>query len=221
MITTNDGKYSFLLVTYQFYLNQKSTSNDTSLEQTLFYNCSLPRFDSFCQYEFDYYHPQQRSLDRMIHDFYYSLIYEPIEFTYYMYLQCDRDPSPSYLDWSEICDGKIDCHNRGVDEEHCRQFEVNEYRCANGQCILRSFHTLSARMILRVVIFVKIKSMPRLLIKLVQKWCFLRQFQFYPMKFILLPAKMILIIVIVADIGNDIIVLVLMVTMNLFLVDGK
>jgi hypothetical protein len=50
----------------------------------------------------------------------------------------------SCLDWSEICDGKIDCLDSGVDEEHCWQLEIhecndNEYRCMNGQCIPKSF----------------------------------------------------------------------------------
>jgi hypothetical protein len=49
------------------------------------------------------------------------------------------------LDWSEICDGKVDCLNDGIDEQHCWQLEINqckddEYRCINGQCIPQSFY---------------------------------------------------------------------------------
>jgi len=41
------------------------------------------------------------------------------------------------LDWTDICDGKIDCMNGGVDEKHCWQLEMNdcqnnEYKCYNG-----------------------------------------------------------------------------------------
>ncbi|CAF4785517.1 unnamed protein product, partial [Rotaria socialis] len=48
------------------------------------------------------------------------------------------------LDWSEICDGKIDCIDGGRDEENCWQLEINEcgndeYRCVNGQCIPKRF----------------------------------------------------------------------------------
>ena len=51
--------------------------------------------------------------------------------------------SPSCLDWSEICDGKIDCIGGNVDEEYCWQLEIhqcneNEYQCSNGQCISNS-----------------------------------------------------------------------------------
>ena len=136
-----------LIEDYQVYLDHISTSssNDPLLEKTVFYNCSLPRFGSSCQYQFDYYHPNHTSLYEMIWDFYRNLNYDPVEFTCYMHLQCDRRPYSSCLDWSEICDGKIDCHNGAVDEEHCWQLELheceaNEYRCLNGQCIPRSLH---------------------------------------------------------------------------------
>jgi hypothetical protein len=49
------------------------------------------------------------------------------------------------LDWTEICDGQIDCLDGGFDEEQCWQLEINEseeneYRCKNGQCIPQSFY---------------------------------------------------------------------------------
>ncbi|CAF3983718.1 unnamed protein product [Rotaria sordida] len=55
-----------------------------------------------------------------------------------------RSANWTCLDWSEICDGKIDCLDGGHDEEHCWQLEINEcqpneYRCANGQCIPIAF----------------------------------------------------------------------------------
>jgi hypothetical protein len=130
---------------YEFYLNQLSTSNDLSLEKEVFYNCTLSRFGTMCQYAFEHHHPDYSSLYEIIHNFYHNYGYEPTNFTCYLHLQCDRGPSPACLDWSEICDGKIDCRDGGLDEEHCWQLEINEcsdneYRCANGQCISQSFH---------------------------------------------------------------------------------
>ncbi len=64
--------------------------------------------------------------------------------TCYINLQCNRGLYPSCLDWSEIFDGKVDCLNEELDEEHCWQLEIhqcneNEYHCFNGQCILEEF----------------------------------------------------------------------------------
>ena len=134
-----------LIEDYQFYLDQTSTSIRSTLGKTLFYNCTLPRFGPFCQYQFDFHHANHTSLHEMINDFYPTFPYEPTEFTCYKHLKCDRGPDPLCLDWSEICDGKIDCSNGGIDEEHCWKLEVNEcgedeYRCLNGQCIPRSFY---------------------------------------------------------------------------------
>jgi hypothetical protein len=58
-------------------------------------------------------------------------------------LECNRGSDPICLDWSEICDGFIDCQD-GIDEKHCWQLETNEcadneYRCHNGQCIPIAF----------------------------------------------------------------------------------
>ncbi|CAF1680232.1 unnamed protein product, partial [Rotaria sp. Silwood1] len=96
-----------------------------------------------CQYSIDDYDPLQLSLNEIIYQF-YSHQYEPTTFTCYVHLQCDRGPTPSCLDWSEICDGKIDCMDGGRDEEYCWQLEINdcennEYRCNNGQCIPYEF----------------------------------------------------------------------------------
>jgi len=61
-----------------------------------------------------------------------------------MHLECNRGPIPACLDWSEVCDGKINCLNNGLDEKYSWQLEINEYkeneyRCANGQCIPFAF----------------------------------------------------------------------------------
>ncbi|CAF3176274.1 unnamed protein product [Rotaria sp. Silwood2] len=130
---------------YQFYLNQLSTINDTSLAIKIFYNCTLPRFGSMCQYEIISYHQNHSSLYEIIHDYYRIYEYNPINFTCYTHLQCNRGPFPACLDWSEVCNGQFDCLDGKFDEEHCWQLEINEcndneYRCNNGQCIPQSFY---------------------------------------------------------------------------------
>ncbi|CAF4668217.1 unnamed protein product, partial [Rotaria sp. Silwood2] len=119
-------------------------SNDTSLGKQSFFNCTLPSFGPMCQYSFAFYQSDYSSLNEMIYNFYLNNKYEPITLTCYTHLQCNRGPAPSCLDWSEICDGKVDCLNGGHDEEHCWQLEINdcaenEYRCINGQYIPDEF----------------------------------------------------------------------------------
>ena len=135
-----------LIEDYQFYLDQRSTTNDLSLSENLFYNCTMPRFGPMCQYQLPYHYQDHSSLDEIIKNFYANYEYAFMtSFTCYIHLQCHRGPSPLCLQWMEICDGKIDCLDGGQDEEHCWQLEINEcktdeYRCHNGQCIPQSFH---------------------------------------------------------------------------------
>ena len=58
---------------YQFYLNQLSTSNDSSLAKEIFYNCTMPRFGPKCQYELYYHYSDHSSLYEIIDDFYRHL----------------------------------------------------------------------------------------------------------------------------------------------------
>ncbi|CAF1090135.1 unnamed protein product [Adineta steineri] len=130
---------------YQLYLNQLPISNDLELSKNVFYNCTLPRFGSMCQYEIDHHHSNYPSLYEMINGFYQNNSYYPADFTCYTHLKCNRGHSPACLDWTEICNGQIDCLNGGVDEEYCWQLEINEcnedeHRCNNGQCIHKSFY---------------------------------------------------------------------------------
>ncbi|CAF3113962.1 unnamed protein product [Rotaria sp. Silwood2] len=132
-----------LVERYQSYLNQLQVSNETSMGTQFFYNCTLLQFGPICQYSIDDYDPHQSSLNEIIAQF-YSHGYKPTTFTCYVHLQCNRGPALSCLDWSEICDGKIDCVDGGHDEENCWQLEINdcgndEYRCSNGQCIPYTF----------------------------------------------------------------------------------
>jgi hypothetical protein len=128
-----------LIERYQLYLNDSSSTTG------VFYNCTLPRFGPMCQYEFIYYHSHHSSLYEIIQDFYRTYEYQPTTFTCYEHLQCNRGPDPVCLDWTEICNGKIDCFDSRLDEENCWQLEINEcqeneYRCENGQCIPESFY---------------------------------------------------------------------------------
>ncbi|CAF4211038.1 unnamed protein product, partial [Adineta steineri] len=61
---------------YQYYLNQLSISNnDLSMATEVFYNCTLPRFGSMCQYELNYYHSGHSSLNNLIIDYYRAYTY--------------------------------------------------------------------------------------------------------------------------------------------------
>ncbi|CAF3364239.1 unnamed protein product [Rotaria sp. Silwood1] len=129
---------------YQFYLNLLLTSNTSSSSMVtyMFYNCTSPRFGPLCQYSLDAYKYHHLTLNEIIRE-YYLHKYEPTTLTCYTHLQCDRGSIFACLDWSEICDGVIDCRN-GIDEESCWQFEINEcedneVRCLNGQCISKTF----------------------------------------------------------------------------------
>ena len=128
---------------YQFYLNQLSTANhDALLASQPFYNCTSPRFGPLCQYSLDIYESHHSSLNEIIYEF-YNHEDESTTLTCYTHLQCDRGSESICLDWSEICDGTVDCRN-GIDEEFCWQLqdnvcEDNAYRCTNAQCIARTY----------------------------------------------------------------------------------
>ena len=130
---------------YQFYLNQLTTkTNDSSLGGEFFYNCTLPRFGPLCQYELYYHDPHHSSLYEIIWNYYAIYGHYPNNLTCYMHLKCNRGLFPACLDWTEVCDGKVDCIDGAFDEEYCWQLEINEckdneYRCKNGQCIPLSF----------------------------------------------------------------------------------
>jgi hypothetical protein len=128
---------------YQLYLNHLPiSSKSSSMASQLFYNCTSPRFGPICQYSFDDYEPDHLSLNEFIYSFYQQK-YDPLNLTCYTHLECNRGSTLACLDWTEICDGHIDCRD-GIDEEPCWQLEINEcqdneYRCDNGQCIPDTF----------------------------------------------------------------------------------
>ena len=126
-----------LIEHYQFYLNQPSTSNYSLLKTDIFSNCTWPRFGPVCQYEFDYNYRDHSSLNKLIDDIFRYRSRQSDTFSCYEHIQCNRGPSPACLDWSDICDGKVDCLDGGLDEKYCWQLEINqcqdnEYRCINS-----------------------------------------------------------------------------------------
>jgi hypothetical protein len=128
---------------YQLYLNELSMPNISSIMGTeLFYNCTFPKFGPQCQYFLDIDPLYPLSLNEIINN-YYRQPYEPKTLTCYSNLQCNRGSTLICLDWSEICDGKVDCTD-GIDEENCfplmnNKCQDGEYRCDNGQCIPETF----------------------------------------------------------------------------------
>ena len=138
---------------YQFYLNQLSAQNRSlSIETDLFYNCTSLAFGPQCQYKLDIpnlYPSMHENIERYYEEQYES--YLPMTMTCYAHLKCDRGITSVCLDWTEVCDGKVDC-NDGIDEQNCWPLttnvcEDNEYRCDNGQCIpltssVKLFHCL-------------------------------------------------------------------------------
>ena len=127
---------------YQAFLeNPRKASSNQKL-----YNCSIPWFGEFCQYSLTSIEPFQE----IVMNYFHALASPPKGLdpsnyiTCYTFIKCDRGPWPSCLDWREICDGKIDCQNGGVDEIGCDDLDTNEcnddeYRCANSFCIPSDF----------------------------------------------------------------------------------
>ena len=130
-----------LIERYEFYLDQPSAT----LGEEIFYNCTGRRFGQFCQYGLIFDYMPEFSLEKYLREFQMIFRFESMSFTCYIHLVCHRGEGSVCLDWSEICDGKIDCFNDGIDEKNCWQLEVNqcnqedEYRCINGHCIPKSF----------------------------------------------------------------------------------
>ncbi|CAF1318013.1 unnamed protein product [Adineta steineri] len=121
---------------YQYYLDQPTQSN---LSNEKFFNCTQPWFGSRCQYSFEF------NEDKLVQNsFETALTSDIFNGTCYILLECDRGGSSMCLDWREICDGRIDCLNGGIDENQCFNLEINEcneneYRCHNGLCIPKIF----------------------------------------------------------------------------------
>lgn len=134
-----------LVERYLLYTRQPIVSR---LSNESFHNCTKPWFGFHCQYSFVVDDDQSFSVivGKMFNQ---KKKYEDDNvnipgLTCYKHLQCDRGGSHLCLDWREICNGRIDCANGGVDESQCLELEINEcnedeYRCHNGLCIPKDF----------------------------------------------------------------------------------
>ncbi|CAF4846028.1 unnamed protein product, partial [Rotaria sp. Silwood2] len=106
---------------YQEFLEKPNSSLSTQI----FNNCSKPWFGEYCQYSFNL----TWSFNR-IPWAYFNYLKQEINNAFkngtcYIFLECNRGPSPSCLDWREICDGKIDCMDVGQDEIGCDMLHIN------------------------------------------------------------------------------------------------
>ncbi|CAF3786884.1 unnamed protein product, partial [Rotaria sp. Silwood1] len=125
---------------YQEFLEKPNSSLSTQI----FNNCSKPWFGEYCQYSFNL----TWSFNRILWA-YFNYLKQEINNAFkngtcYIFLECNRGPSPSCLDWREICDGKIDCLDVGQDEIGCDMLHINEckeneFSCSNGFCIPKEF----------------------------------------------------------------------------------
>ncbi|CAF4081076.1 unnamed protein product, partial [Adineta steineri] len=121
---------------YQYYLDRPIQSN---LSNETFFNCTSPWSGSRCQYALEL--NEDESVQNL---FKMTLTNNMFRQTCYILLECDRGDPSMCLDWREICNGRIDCLNDGIDEIGCFNVELNEcneneYRCHNGLCIPKIF----------------------------------------------------------------------------------
>ncbi|CAF5051526.1 unnamed protein product, partial [Rotaria sp. Silwood1] len=109
---------------YAIYL----ITNDTTLDDISFYNCSTSWFGS----HFSLFNNRKQYHKKLTINTFYPHLSE-----------CHRGPEPMCLDRREICNEIIDCieDSFGMDEQYCDKIEMNkskedEYRFHNGaQCI--------------------------------------------------------------------------------------
>ncbi|CAF3621690.1 unnamed protein product [Adineta steineri] len=136
-----------LVEQYQFYLNELNISQSL-LSNELFYNCTKPWFGLQCQYSFEF--SEEMSIEKIIENEFSRKTSHTESANIlptipcYIHLKCDRGGSLLCLDWREICDGRVDCLDGGLDEAFCFDMELNEcneneYRCHNGLCIPEEF----------------------------------------------------------------------------------
>ncbi|UJR18635.1 hypothetical protein I4U23_005543 [Adineta vaga] len=112
-----------LIEHYQLYLNNLEISSN-EIKEEIFYNCTENRFGSMCQYQFN----QELYSDDItvyVKDFYAVQPFSET-LTCYIFIQCDLYSSKVCLDWTEVCNGKVDCLNGPFDEEYCSEVDIND-----------------------------------------------------------------------------------------------
>lgn len=113
------------------------------MSNEIFFNCTKPWFGSHCQYSFMI--EETRTLIEILYAVFsakrsYTSSSKVTQRTCYVHVKCDQGGPSICLDWREVCNGRIDCLDGGLDELHCFELEVNEcgeneFRCLNG-CVL-------------------------------------------------------------------------------------
>ena len=132
-----------LIERYAAYLQNNLLAEDDHL---FFYNCTSGWFGPQCQYSFDSDAPFSAIVKSTFQNrsAWENDLQDPGT-TCYMHLRCKYGGSEFVcLDWREVCDGKVDCVDGGIDEKHCFELEMNEceedeYRCQNGLCVAHVF----------------------------------------------------------------------------------
>ncbi|CAF3352041.1 unnamed protein product [Rotaria sp. Silwood2] len=107
-----------LVEKYQLYLDEI----DLSLSNELFYNCTKPWFGLKCQYSFEF-SDDMSIIDIVENEFNIKKSYSEysnilIELPCYIHIKCDRGEKSLCLDWREVCNGRIDCIDEGLDEAY-------------------------------------------------------------------------------------------------------
>ena len=128
-----------LVEDYQYYLE----TLNSSLASLTFNNCSATWFGPRCQYQFQ----QQGTFQAIVYRSFLSKSQDDRDHDRLIcsiHLPCSRGSFLICLDWREICNGRVDCEETGIDEMNCFQLELDrcaedQYRCSNGQCIPREF----------------------------------------------------------------------------------
>lgn len=75
-----------LIENYQHYLDELLISNKILFSTYVYYNCTLPNFDSMCQYSFDEYESSYSSFQQIIYEFYTTVEYQSKNHTCYTHL---------------------------------------------------------------------------------------------------------------------------------------
>ncbi|CAF1558258.1 unnamed protein product, partial [Adineta ricciae] len=130
---------------YAAYLNSLNHYTSSNYDKDMFLcNCiKIGTFGKFCEYNFMSYSTFEETFQyqyniKRLHRFGSQYVGNR---TCYKTLECNY--GLLCLDWRNICDGKQQCMD-GLDEDYCELLEynecqINEYRCANGQCIDEEF----------------------------------------------------------------------------------
>ncbi|UJR12806.1 hypothetical protein I4U23_016979 [Adineta vaga] len=113
-----------LIERYQFYLNNLAISSN-EIKEEIFYNCTEKRFGLMCQYYLNRKFYYGDDITFYVTNFYTVRLFSET-LTCYIFIQCDLHPWKVCLDWTDVCNGKVDCLNGSFDEEYCSEVDIND-----------------------------------------------------------------------------------------------